>query len=57
MTAVEIFFFLSGYENIGWWLFGCWFCDGAKMAEEERVLEWGLSISVGIGVCSDTKLM
>jgi hypothetical protein len=25
-------------RNIGCWLFGCWFCDGGEMAEEEA---WG----------------
>ena len=26
-------------RNIGWWMIGCWFCDGGEMAEEEGVLE------------------
>ena len=33
--------FFAGFvvgRNIGWWLFGCRFCDGGEMAEEE-VLE------------------
>ena len=40
-----------------WWLFDYWFCDGGEMAEEEELLEWGLSNNVGIEVCFDTKLM
>ena len=48
LKAVLFMGFVVG-RNIGWWLFGCWFCDGGEMAEEEG--------SVAIGVCSDTKLM